>query len=310
METRPHLVLDGALLAARTVRAREVVVYVGEAHRRATMALQHALAERSDAERRGVRVLAAPGQYVAGEESAAVHFVNEGVALPTTTPPRPYERGVGGRTTLVQNVETLAHAALVGRFGPAAGGTALLTVSGAVHRRGVLEVGAEATVGEVLSRSGGTTEEAGALLLGGYFGGWVEMDQAVHMPIEAGWLRSQGTALGCGVMAVLPASRCGVVETARIMGWLAEQSARQCGPCVFGLRAIADAVQRIATGRPEDADLHRLQRWSQQLAGRGACRHPDGAAALLQSALRVFAGEFAAHQSGRRCVTDARMVAA
>jgi NADH:ubiquinone oxidoreductase subunit F (NADH-binding) len=235
-----------------------------------------------------------------------VHFVNDGVALPTTTPPRPFERGVGGRPTLVQNVETMAHVALIGRHGQAARDTALLTLSGAVRRRGVVEVQGGSSIGDALARAGGTVEDGGALLLGGYFGGWVDLDQAVHMPVDAAWLRTQGMALGCGVVAVLPGSSCGVAETARIMGYLAEQSARQCGPCVFGLRAIAEAVQRIAAGGTTDGDLQRVQRWSQQLAGRGACRHPDGAAGLLQSALRVFADDFAAHQARRSCVAAGR----
>jgi len=309
METRPHLVLDGAVLAAQTVRAREVVLYVGEDHRRAHAVMQAALRERPADERRSIRVLAAPARYVAGEESAAVHFVNEGVALPTTVPPRPFERGIAGRPTLVQNVETLAHVALVARRGDAGPGTALLTMSGAVPRRGVVEVPQGSTIGEALARAGGAAP-GGAVLLGGYFGGWVDLDQAVRMPVDAAWLRSQGLALGCGVVAVLPESRCGVAETARILGWLAEQSARQCGPCVFGLRAIAEAVQRIAGGAAESGDMQRVQRWSQQLAGRGACKHPDGAAGLLQSALRVFAEDFTMHELRRGCVAGARTVAA
>ncbi len=308
MEARPHLVLDGAMLAAEAVGARDVVVYVGEEHGRALQVMQHALGERSADERRRTRVLAAPGRYVAGEESAAVHFVNQGVALPTTVPPRPFERGIGGRPTLVQNVETLAHVALVARQGSAS--TALLTLSGAVRHSGVLEAPLGSSIGAAVERAGGVTEAGGAVLLGGYFGGWVDLDQAVSMPVDAAWLRAQGMALGCGVVAVLPASRCGVVETARILAWLAEQSARQCGPCVFGLRAIAEAVQRLAAGAGEAGDVQRLQRWVAQLPGRGACRHPDGAAGLLHSALRVFADDFAMHELRRSCVAARRQVAA
>jgi NADH:ubiquinone oxidoreductase subunit F (NADH-binding) len=309
METRPHLVLDGAVLAAQAVGARDVVLYVGEEHRRAIASLRNALGERPHHEQRSTRILAAPRRYVAGEESAAVHFANDGVALPTTTPPRPYERGVGGRPTLVQNIETLAHVALISRFGPAAGGTALLSLSGAVQRRGVVEAATGARLGDVLAEAGGMAGHGGAVLLGGYFGGWVAADQAVHMPADAAWLRSQGMALGCGVVAVLPSDRCGVAETAGIMVYLAQQSARQCGPCVFGLRAIADAVHRLATGRAEEGDLHRLGRWAELLPGRGACRHPDGAAALLHSGLRVFADDFAAHAARRGCSAGARMAA-
>jgi NADH:ubiquinone oxidoreductase subunit F (NADH-binding) len=309
METRPHLVLDGALLGAQAVDARDVVLYVGESHRRAIKSLRNALGERTNHERRSTRILSAPQRYVAGEESAAVHFVNDGVALPTTTPPRPFERGVGGRPTLVQNVETLAHVALISRFGPAAGGTALLSLGGAVQRRGVVETATGTRLGEVLAEAGGVAEHGGAVLLGGYFGGWIAADHVVHMPVDAAWLRSQGMALGCGVVAVLPADRCGVAETAGIMVYLAEQSAKQCGPCVFGLRAIAEAVHRIATGRAEDSDLQRVGRWAELLPGRGACRHPDGAAALLHSALRVFADDFASHAARRGCTAGVRMEA-
>ena len=100
---------------------------------------------------------------------------------------------------------------------------------------------------------------------------------------------------------LLPASRCGVQETARVVSYLAGESAQQCGPCVFGLRAIATAVARIAEGRALPDDLERVRRWTGQLAGRGACRHPDGAAALLGSALRVFEDEFDLHDRHRLC---------
>src|SRR5438876_9501625 len=107
MAARPHLVIDGALLAARAVGANDIIFYVGSEHRTAEAALRRALAERPGDVRGRARIVAAPAGYVSGEESAAVHYVNAGDARPTTTPPRPFERGVGGRPTLVQNVESL-----------------------------------------------------------------------------------------------------------------------------------------------------------------------------------------------------------
>jgi NADH:ubiquinone oxidoreductase subunit F (NADH-binding) len=96
-----------------------------------------------------------------------------------------------------------------------------------------------------------------------------------------------------------------VEASARIMAYLASQSARQCGPCVFGLSAIADATQRLATRSAQASDLDRIVRWSGQLVGRGACHHPDGAVGMLASALQLFADDFAEHQR-RRCLTVAR----
>jgi NADH:ubiquinone oxidoreductase subunit F (NADH-binding) len=88
------------------------------------------------------------------------------------------------------------------------------------------------------------------------------------------------------------------------MGWMAGQSAAQCGPCVFGLRAIADATERLALGQPERDDLERIRRGSAQLAGRGACRHPDGAVGQLLSSLRVFGPEWEVHQRRRPCTRE------
>ena len=305
MAVRPHLVLDGAFMAASTVGAAQVLLYVGEEHRTAAAAMSRALAERPEPERSIARLLASPNRYVAGEESAAVHFVNSGVATPTTVPPRPYERGVDGRATLVQNVESLAQVALAGRFGDewyrSAGidgqGTLLLSLSGAVAAPGVMEVETGTTVGEAVAEAGGSSEPPRAVLLGGYFGTWVDASQAWAMPLETSRLKALGLSLGTGVVSILPDRACGVCETARMMQYLAGESAAQCGPCFFGLRALADACTGIADGRSGPAELQRLQRWSSQVRGRGACRHPDGAVGFLQSALQVFWHEFQHHRA-------------
>ena len=80
------------------------------------------------------------------------------------------------------------------------------------------------------------------------------------------------------------------------MAYLAGESAHQCGPCIFGLHALADAARRLTGEAPDEADLQRLRRWSREVRGRGACHHPDGAVGFLQSALRVFEDDFAAHR--------------
>ncbi len=315
MAARPHLVLDGAELAAEAVGADRIILYVGGEHAAALAALERASAERAvSRDRRGavpIELVAAPHSYIAGEESAAVHYVNEGDARPTTTPPRPFERGVGGRATLVQNVESLAHVALIARYGDTwyrqlgAGttrGSAVVTVGGAVSHAGVTEIAFGTTIRDLASLAG-AAGGVGAVLLGGYFGGWLRAHEAWDLPLDPVTLRSAGSAFGCGVVHFLPADACGVRATAGILDYIAGQSAAQCGPCVFGLRAIADATSRLAS--PSGArgdDLERLIRWSGQLAGRGACKHPDGAVGLLRSALRVFADEFTRHERSRTCV--------
>ena len=310
MEQRPHLVVDGALLAADAIRAREVVLYVGAEHTAALQAMHRAVSERTSSERERLRLVSAPVRYVSGEETAAVHFINDGIALPTALPPRPYERGIDGRPTLVQNVETLAHVALIARFGDewfrslgidGASGTTLVTVGGAVPQTVLIEVPQGMALADAVNAAGGLTSASDAVLLGGYFGGWVESTVAWGLALDHDTLRQQGYSLGCGVIAVLPSGRCGVVETARILAYLAHESARQCGPCTFGLRAISAATGRVAALASSDGDLEHIQRWAGLLTGRGACHHPDGAAGLLGSALRLFASEFVLHDQHRRC---------
>jgi NADH:ubiquinone oxidoreductase subunit F (NADH-binding) len=294
MATRPHLVLDGALLAATSVRAKEIVLYIGEDHRAALRSMSEAVAERTEHERRLMRIVQAPARYVAGDSSASVHLVDAGIATPTTTPPSPHERGVGGAATLVQNVETLAHVALIARTGAAAE-TILITVAGSVRTPGVLEVNVGTPVGEAVQLAGGASETPRAVLLGGYFGQWIEASEAWPLTIDPHALRSRGLSLGCGVIGLLPASRCPVCEVAGIMRYLASESSAQCGPCFFGLRALADACTRIAERGTDPGDLQRLQRWSAEVLGRGACKHPDGAVMFLQSAMKTFGDDFASH---------------
>lgn len=304
MTTRPHLILDGAFLAARTVHANQVVVLVGEELEAARAAMAGALGERPDAEGHLTRMVTAPNRYVAGASSAAVHLVNAGIATPTTAPPHPHETGVAGGPTLVQNVESLAHVALIARYGDAwyrsagkrgASGTVLITVAGGIAGPGVFEVEAGTTVAEAVALAGGASEPVEAILIGGYFGAWVEAGEAWELPLDAVALRARGLSLGCGVIGVLPKSSCGVCATARVMRFLASESSAQCGPCFFGLRTLADACDRLAERGTNPNDVQRLERWATEVRGRGACHHPDGAVMFLQSALKTFSAAFAAH---------------
>jgi NADH:ubiquinone oxidoreductase subunit F (NADH-binding) len=298
----PHLVLDGAVLAARAVGAPEVIVKVGESSAGSLQALEGAISVRPG-DPVPIRIAAAPEGYVAGEESAVVHFLNGGPELPTFVPPRPFERGYRRRPTLIQNPETLAQVALVARFGEhwyrelgtnADPGSVLVTISGAVRAPGVYEMAFGTPMTDLVEAAGGGTESLRALLVGGYFGTWVAGGEAMRLRLSREELRSVGCSLGSGVIIALGSSSCGLHETARVIDYLAEQSAGQCGPCTYGLRAVADGVARL-TERGGRSDRERIMRWASEIRGRGACHHPDGAVRFVASALSVFAPEIEAH---------------
>ena len=310
----PHLVLDGVELAAAAVGAARAHVAV---HRGSSGVgpLRAAVAERPAHRRLVVSVHELPSNYVASEESALVHWLQGGQAKPLYVPPRPFERGVDGRPTLINNVETLAHLALIGRHGAewfrevgtdSEPGTLLVSVSGAVQHSGVTEVPFGTTVGDLIASAGGPTEAIGGLVVGGYFGTWVDPLVAASLPLTHAALRAEGGGLGAGIVVALPASACPVAETAHVLTYLAEQSAGQCGPCVKGLPAIAGALVDLTRGRWSDRRQDELTRWLPLIAGRGACRHPDGAVRFAASLLRVFPDDVAAHKSGAPCAAAAR----
>ncbi len=306
----PHLVLDGAVLAAQALGAREAVVAVGGGSEVELAALSGAIGSRAkrrlDARVR-LRAAAVPDTFLAGEETALVRFLGGGPAKPASGP-RPWERGI-----LVQNAETLAQLALVARFGPEwfrelgtadEPGSALVTLTGAVARSGVYEVELGTPISALLAQAGGATEELRAALVGGYFGSWLDASR-LDVPLLDAELARHGATLGARAIVALPRGACGVVETARVARFLANESAGQCGPCVNGLDAIAGALAELARGH---RDRRRdLRRWVELVRGRGACKHPDGAVRFVASGLECFADEVKLHLQGQ-CTGDGRAV--
>jgi NADH:ubiquinone oxidoreductase subunit F (NADH-binding) len=307
----PHLVLDGAELAAMAVGAREITVAV---HRGTGLAalLSAAIAERATygwgGQAAGLRLKIAepPRWYVSSESTAVAHFVGGGPGKPRDE--SAYRYGVKGKPTLVSNCETLTHLALIARFGPdwfrqlgtaEAPGTALFTVSGAVRRRAVYEAPIGVTGEEILTMAGGPVEPPQAVLLGGYGGSWLGVD-ALSTPFTPEALKPLQASPGAGVLIALPAASCGLAETVRVTSWMASQNARQCGPCFNGLPAIADDMARITWGRDRLA-LDRLRFRLGMVNKRGACGHPDGVVQLVTTALTVFTDDVTRHLSGRGC---------
>ena len=311
LQMRPHLVLDGAALAAETLGASQVILYLSRDAGETDQAVRRALAERQNLEEPPVGVERSAHRYVAGEASAVVGRVSGAQSKPRFTLVRMAQKGVNDQPTLVQNAETLAHVALIARYGPAwfrrlgtdaSPGTTLMTLSGNVKRPGVYEVDLGATIGAVVRDVGGTVSPPAGALLGGYFGSWLGPETLDGLPLDVDRLRTTyGAAFGCGILAVLPQGGCAIVESTRILAYLAAESAGQCGPCVNGLAALAETMQRIASSNPEFGDIDRVTRWIDMVRGRGACHHPDGAVGQLQSALTVFELHVRTHLLGHTC---------
>jgi NADH:ubiquinone oxidoreductase subunit F (NADH-binding) len=302
LRRRPHLVLDGALDAARAIAARRIYVYLSDAQAAASVA--DALTERPPVPVQ-VDVVVVEHGYVAGEETSAVRRIDGGEPKPTAKPPRPFEAGVGGHPTAVCNVETLAHVAWIARHGARAfrelgsatsTGTCLLTVSGACRRPGLYEVALGGSLEDAVNSTAGLVDGCRGYLMGGFFGGVLTPERG-RTALDYDALRELGSGLGCGAITVLGEHDCPVTVAAEVLGYLARENAKQCGACINGTSAIADAVRSIADGSAPDDVLTRLERWSVTLRGRGACATLDGAAIMAASLLREFPSLVAEHRA-------------
>jgi len=301
LRAAPHLVLDGLQLAAEAVGATEAHLYL---HLGASPEITRALNQRHAAglDRIHVTVTEAPPRFLAGQEAALVNRLGGGPAVPTFTPPRVTERGLGGAPTLVQNVETLAHLALIARYGPrwfrALGTTSepgsMLTTVHTQHGSQVIE----AELGTPLHTLMPAKQDAQAVLIGGYHGVWLPISSTQTLTLDNETLTKHGAAVGAGVIAALPADRCGLAEAARVVRYLAAESAGQCGPCLNGLPRIAAALAELAGPKHRPQLRADLERWAGLVMGRGACHHPDGTVRFVRSTLTVFAPEISLHARG------------
>ncbi|UQI43718.1 ferredoxin [Streptomyces sp. HU2014] len=306
----PHLVLDGALLAAEALDAATLVV--GVTRRTAEESVLEALAERGLTDRRGrtlrARVVRLPERLVSGESSALLRAADGGPPLPPGRHAHASEEGLGGAPTLLSNTETFAQLALAAHLGAdhyassgtaAEPGTLLLTVSGAVPDPRVVEAPSGVPLAHVL-RSCGAGPDLQAVLTGGYHGAWLDAPTAYAAAVSREGLASCGGSLGAGALLPLPAGTCPLGEAVRVAHWLAAESAGQCGPCRLGLPSVAGALADVVSGGGRGA-LETVRQAAGAVRGRGACAHPDGAARFTLTALSAFTDDLAAHVLGGGC---------
>jgi NADH:ubiquinone oxidoreductase subunit F (NADH-binding) len=176
-----------------------------------------------------------------------------------------------------------------------------VTISGDVQQPGVYEVDLGSLLVDALSDAGGVVSLPRGVLIGGYAGTWLDPRNSPDVVLSP-----DETSHACGVIGVLGREGCALIETAHIVAYMARESAGQCGPCLFGLRDIAEAMGRLAAGRADRGDLARTHRWCDQIDGRGACHHPDGAVRNVQSVLEVFADDVERHLRGHPCIDRSR----
>jgi len=185
-------------------------------------------------------------------------------------------------------------------------GSMLVTLSGALNNPGVTEVPTGALLTGLIGRTGGTDPRTlRAVLVGGYHGSWVPARAFEGTRLSRAGLKSLGASPGAGIIHALSAGECGLARTAKIATYLADESARQCGPCLNGLPRLAQLLNDLAYGRVNDSLVKEIRRIVRLVDGRGSCRHPDGTARLVRSTLETFATDIEHHRR-RSCEAGPR----
>ena len=314
LSSNPHLVLDGAEILASIIGAKNIAICVARDNPTVVHHVERAIHERDRRGQRGpkLELHAPPWRYVAGEESALVHWLDDNESLPQYRPGRPHIMHIGRGPVLVDNAETCANVGLIGRYGAEwfrglgtaqSPGSTLVSLSGAVKRPTVLEVPLGTSLRSILS-AGGADPDPQAILTGGYGGLWLSGEH-LDTAYTNQALGPVGGTVGAGILVVIPQGACGLVETQRISRWMANESARQCGPCAFGLPAIAEDLSQLAHGSSDSRGVFtRLVERCGVIEGRGACRHPDGVTRMVMSALKVFEHDIDNHMRGAPCAAS------
>jgi NADH:ubiquinone oxidoreductase subunit F (NADH-binding) len=317
MEMDPHAVVEGLALAAYAVGAREAFLAVRAEFTLAADRLRAAVAQAEDAGYLGldplgrgfelhIEVRPVQGAAILGEETALLRALEGRRAMPDQRPPHPETKGLFGRPTLVQDVETLAAVpwvilngaeafAAAGRDG--ATGTKLVQVSGAVRTPGIAEVPLGIPLREIIDQVGGGAvpgHEIKAVLVGGPAGGFLPPD-ALDTPLDYDALRAAGAILGSGTLVVLDQRAC-IVDVGRLMArFMSDEACGKCIPCRIGARRLYEIADRFVTGRSRPNDQHLLLDLSADVRDASLCAHGINSPNPLTSGMRHFASEYEAH---------------
>lgn len=321
LETVPHLVVEGAMLAAYAVGATEVILVVRDAYRDGAAALRTAIAQAREAGLLGrdilgtgfdlaMRVHTSAGRYIVGEETALIAAIEGLRPMPRKRPPYPAQSGLWGRPTTVNNVETIACVAGIVEHGPDwfrglsrtdEGGTRLYAISGRVGRPQLVEAPVGTTAGELLERCGGIA--GGRALRAFQPGGGATAflgPEHLDLPLDFAHVRAAGSGLGTGAMIVLDETACPVDAVRRHARFYARESCGFCTPCRDGLPWVARLLDALEAGQgvPGDLELLRMHVELAGPSGRTFCDLMAGAMAPLASAMERFGDLFRAHLRG------------
>ena len=314
MEHHPHLVLEGVLLAAHAIEAEAAYLYVNHTYEESIASLKAALAEAEDAGFAKIpfTVCPAPTEYVAGEDTAVLEVLEGKKPLPRQKPPYPTSAGLFGRPTVVNNVETFANVPAIVLRGPAwyrsigkngCYGTMIFSLGEEAERPGAYELPFGTPLRHLVEGCGGGLRGARrlrAILPGGPSSAFLLPDQ-IDVSLDYPSLQKAGSALGCGIIRLVPAGACMVEEALRLADFFARECCGQCPPCRMETGVLKAILEKVKMGEGSSDLLPQVEKVVAFSKGKGLCSFIGMPGPPILSALRLFPEDFDAHLRDKRC---------
>jgi NADH-quinone oxidoreductase subunit F len=323
LEGDPHTLIEGMAIAARCVGAQQGVVYVRAEYPLAIERLEHAIGQAREAGLLGESILGSDfsfdleirrgsGAFVCGEETALIHSIEGKRGEPRPRPPFPAQKGLWGKPSLLNNVETYANVGAIFDRGatwfashgtPESRGTKVFALAGAIENTGLVEVPIGTTLGELIYDIGGGIKGGRpfkAAQIGGPSGGCVPKSN-LDIPLDYESLQELGAIMGSGGLIVMDDETC-MVDVARFfLEFVQEESCGKCVPCRVGTKRMLEILNRIVSGEGEMADIDRLIELGSQIKETALCGLGQTAPNPVLSTIRHFRDEYEEHIRDRHC---------
>ena len=323
LENLPHLVLEGAILGAYAIGATKIYLYINAQYDAATQSINDAIAEAKGAGYLGknilssgfdldIEVTAAPHNYVAGEDTAVIEVIEGKKAWPRQKPPFPVTVGLFGKPTLVNNVETLANVAPIvlrgadwyRKFGTAeSSGTMIFSLNDDVNRPGVYELPFGMPLRYLIEECGGgmkSGKKIKAIMPAAPSSAFLPADK-IDTALDPNSMRDAGSALGCGVVRLIAKGTCIVEEVLKISEFFTAESCGQCPACRMETSTLTMMLKKVQAGQGGQPILEQFGKILAFNKGKGFCSLIGMPGPPIESALKLFPADFAAHLTTGKC---------
>ena len=323
LEGDPHAVLEGMVIAAHAIGARQGYVYCRAEYPLALERVRIALQQMREYGFLGENILGSgldfnleikegAGAFVCGESTALMYSIEGNRGMPRQTPPRSVERGLWGKPTVLNNVKTFALVPMIVNQGAdrfagigteRSKGTQVFALTGKVQNTGLVEVPMGITLWELVFDIGGGVpngRQLRAVQIGGPSGGCLP-EELLDVPIDYESLRERGASMGSGGVIVLDDTACMVNVAKYFLDFTAEESCGKCVPCRIGIPKMLQILEQITSGEGTEQDLVRLRELAELVSSSSLCGLGQTAPNPVRSTLRYFEGEYLAHIYDKTC---------